>query len=381
MPALIYSGAIQSLILIIFLFRTDRGKKPSNYLLASLLFIIGYYLLVPEILRSGNYTIRFHLMATAFPLLFCIGPVLFLYTKSFSDFNRIPFSSHFHFLPAIVALIILSPFYVKTATEKEAIFNTSKESGLSSMLMYLWLLACFNIVLYLYITHRVLINYNTILKEHLSTLEHYNRTWLKNFIYFNMAIWTVYLVLYILVLLKVDINPTGLSDQVFSALLSLSISFLTYTALTKPELFPGQFISKSVKPSKALLTTDQLQHLKTILEGFMTDNKPYLRSDLTLENLAVSLKMSSKDLSQIIRYGYSVNFYDFINKYRIEEVKKKIGSNHSDHLTLFAIANECGFSSKSTFHETFKRFTGVTPSAYKKSLLKQSQKNINHSID
>jgi AraC-like DNA-binding protein len=47
-------------------------------------------------------------------------------------------------------------------------------------------------------------------------------------------------------------------------------------------------------------------------------------------------------------------------------VKNKIEDPKYDHLTLLAIAFECGFNSKSSFNNIFKQYTGYTPSEYKK---------------
>jgi AraC-like DNA-binding protein len=92
----------------------------------------------------------------------------------------------------------------------------------------------------------------------------------------------------------------------------------------------------------------------------------YLNPNLSLQTLAVALNIPSWELSQLIHDAYSVTFYDFINRYRVNEFKSRIKTKQYQHLTLLAIANECGFNSKSTFNELFKRFEGITPSAYKK---------------
>lgn len=60
------------------------------------------------------------------------------------------------------------------------------------------------------------------------------------------------------------------------------------------------------------------------------------------------------------------NFYNFINKYRIEEVKKKLSEDNSKENNILTIALETGFNSKSTFNTVFKKIEGVTPSEYRK---------------
>ena len=63
------------------------------------------------------------------------------------------------------------------------------------------------------------------------------------------------------------------------------------------------------------------------------------------------------------------NLYDFINSYRVEEFKKRLINEGAQQYTLFGHAQNCGFSSKSSFHEVFKKNTGQTPFQYQSGLL------------
>jgi AraC-like DNA-binding protein len=63
-----------------------------------------------------------------------------------------------------------------------------------------------------------------------------------------------------------------------------------------------------------------------------------------------------------------------VNLYRVDAFKKRIQEPGVEKLTLLGLAYECGFNSKSTFNEVFKKTTGQTPSQYVKSLKKRSEK-------
>lgn len=73
-------------------------------------------------------------------------------------------------------------------------------------------------------------------------------------------------------------------------------------------------------------------------------------------------------MSHLINAGLGENFYDFINKYRVEEVKRLMADPQKQNYNLLGIALEAGFKSKSTFNLIFKRFTGLTPTEYKKNI-------------
>ena len=93
----------------------------------------------------------------------------------------------------------------------------------------------------------------------------------------------------------------------------------------------------------------------------------FLKSKLTLKELADYLDINSKYLSQLINKNYTKSFSEFVNEYRIGYAKKELLSMKNKNLTISAISENCGFNSKSTFNEVFKKFTGQTPSLFIKS--------------
>ena len=98
----------------------------------------------------------------------------------------------------------------------------------------------------------------------------------------------------------------------------------------------------------------------------MQKEKPYLQPDLTLSDLAATLKTNTSILSLAINAGFGKNFNDFINEYRVEDFKAKMASKEFQHLTLLAVAFESGFNSKTTFNRAFKKFTNQNPSDFQK---------------
>jgi AraC-like DNA-binding protein len=97
----------------------------------------------------------------------------------------------------------------------------------------------------------------------------------------------------------------------------------------------------------------------------MDETRPYRNSYLTLQELADALSISAHNLSQVINTRLGKNFYDFVNGYRVEEVKHRLRDPKYQHLTILAIGLEAGFNTKSTFNAFFKKHTGVTPSRYR----------------
>ncbi len=105
------------------------------------------------------------------------------------------------------------------------------------------------------------------------------------------------------------------------------------------------------------------QKLKDLLE-FMENRENYMNPDLNLKKLSLELNIQYNHLSQIINEKLKQNSNDFINRYRIEEAKKKLLDDKKS--SVLDVAYDCGFYSKSVFNTAFKKFTGMTPSQYRK---------------
>lgn len=104
------------------------------------------------------------------------------------------------------------------------------------------------------------------------------------------------------------------------------------------------------------------------LEKQLTENKAYTDENLTLDELAKSLNTNRSVLSKIINKKYKTNYNNLVNHYRVKEACRMISQNKHENYTLEAISKNVGFNSRSTFNSAFKKFIGVTPSFYIKSL-------------
>ncbi len=102
------------------------------------------------------------------------------------------------------------------------------------------------------------------------------------------------------------------------------------------------------------------------LEDLMVRVRVYQDPELNREGLADSLGVSPRSLSSLINGHYGMNFYDFVNQYRVQEAREKLADPGNANVTVQRIFEDAGFNSKSTFNTLFKKATGKTPSEFRR---------------
>jgi len=128
----------------------------------------------------------------------------------------------------------------------------------------------------------------------------------------------------------------------------------------------GQSADSHIKYRKSGLRTEQLAAYKRRLLKFMEAERLYLAADLTLPELAKAMNCSINHLSQVINSEFQLSFYEFLNRYRIEEAKELLIREPCSRGSIGRIAARVGFSSNSAFYTAFKRLCRQTPSAYRR---------------
>lgn len=115
------------------------------------------------------------------------------------------------------------------------------------------------------------------------------------------------------------------------------------------------------KYQKSKIEIDELDSIKSLLINYMEVEAPYLNPNLKLEDVASAIDCPKMKLSQVLNQHLNTNFSNFISLYRIETFKKKASEGLLEQYTLSALAEECGFSSRSVFFNSMKKLTGQTP--------------------
>ena len=81
-----------------------------------------------------------------------------------------------------------------------------------------------------------------------------------------------------------------------------------------------------------------------------------------IEDAAVDIGVSASFLSRKFKAVTEHTYLDFINKYRIQQAVKLLGSGK---LRIYEISDKVGFTDYKHFNSVFKRYTGQSPTEFK----------------
>jgi TolB-like protein/AraC-like DNA-binding protein/Tfp pilus assembly protein PilF len=129
-------------------------------------------------------------------------------------------------------------------------------------------------------------------------------------------------------------------------------------------------LKQTSKLKKSLFSDNEISKYKKQLKALMDSDKLYLDPELTLRSIAQKLNLPPNHMSLLLNTGFGQNFADFINSYRLEDFKLRLGEDTAHQLTLLALAYDSGFNSKTVFNTFFKKKMGITPTAYWKQIKK-----------
>ena len=127
--------------------------------------------------------------------------------------------------------------------------------------------------------------------------------------------------------------------------------------------------AQNKKYEKSSLTKQQSDAYAQKVNTYLETEKPYLKNDLRLSDLAEALDIPPYHLSQVINEELNTRFFDLINKLRVLESQKLMEAK--PNASLLEIAYEAGFNNKTSFNNAFKKYTENTPSAFRKKIITQ----------
>ncbi|MBU1580468.1 MAG: helix-turn-helix domain-containing protein [Bacteroidetes bacterium] len=364
--------------------------------------LFGFFMLSFGI---ASFLVHIHLfkhsatLFVLFPLAFCFGltliPLFYLHHKSLlsKDFQLKSIDLK-HFVPFIVMLLLLTPFWVLITTNHaeylDSVYGLFLLKGMPGR--QTWLIEIIvksaivlQLSIYLYYGIKLHVNFRTQIRTELCNDL---RVYISGIQIFALS----FIILMALLLSHRFMHVSGdsLSSTLFiSSLLVLNIG-LSYFGIrfddnylydcytnTLPSI---QSEEHSVKKKKnepdtenkkykaSCLCKDLKEELLAGLLLLMKEKEPFVNSKIRIDDVADMMGTNTKYLSQLINEHFGKNFHAFLNDYRCAKVIELFHDPAYDDYSIEGIAETCGFNSRSTFVTSFKRFSGKLPSVYRSAI-------------
>ena len=313
---------------------TKRTSRLANVFLAMALVVMILWI------------IRISAIDTKLPLQFslALGPLIYFYVRKLTrpEYKFCP-KDLLHFVPALPEQFILP----------------------SPVLPYL---AFISVITYLYCSHRLIKCFYRRLKFNGGDRYRYELRWLHKLLKGFGFLWLLWIPF-----TAVDYfyyhNQLGTQAYYpFYLCIAIMLIWIAAAAYLRPEVSVPVHTPAFFKPSPPAELKQKGAWLKNVVKA----NRYYEDPELSLGSLAAKLELTTHELSRIINQGLKKSFNDFINEYRVAEVKRKMQDPAYNHMNLIGVAYESGFNSKTTFNRAFKQLTGKNPVDYKNVLKKEA---------
>jgi AraC-like DNA-binding protein len=361
---------IQLLLFSVFLVTLKKGRKLSSVILA-VFFASKVVGLTNHLILRLNLA-SFLLYFAFVPFAFLYGPSLYYFVLSVLDKNfSLKKKDAVHLLPFIICFSYLAMIYhFRSAASKAQIWNAYLDQFPVPAIV---IIAVLNLLIVGYITASFLAlrSHRRELENMCSTIDRARLRWIRFILSGFSFIWALDMVQF--ALRTVASSPLVLNSAAV-VLLFIFANVAVFKGLREPEVFNGA--EEMPKYHRSRLTRLEGEgYLRRLLLA-MRSEKPYLDAGLTIVKLGRRLSIPPRYLSQVINEHLKVNFYDFVNGYRVEEAKRLLDDGSHGQKNLLEILYEAGFNTKSAFNRAFKKHTGMTPSRYKSRASSRSDRSL-----
>ncbi|WP_170932506.1 helix-turn-helix domain-containing protein [Belliella buryatensis] len=317
------------------------------------------------------------------PIMFLPAPLFYLAVRNIS-FGVDVFRKKdlLHFLPALISAIDLIPFYLMPSIEKQDVLDKIMVSYSDVYVhivgfipsFYIHLIRLVLIIVYFTIALNLILKSDSI--RELKNIEY--KYWLKSSLIFLFTLKSLVIIFSISTLFvrvynqeipKVQGVLFGLflvvvSTYVLKNYLKLDLARTAQKTPQKKRSFPVisklMGIENKVRATNHNSNSDLNEKLKVLFES----DQIFLLKDITTISLAGLIGVNSRALPTLLNDVYGCNFKELVNRFRIDYAVLKIEENFLDLQTIEALSDACGYNSRITFFNAFKKEKGYSPNEY-----------------
>ncbi|MBN2729027.1 MAG: AraC family transcriptional regulator [Bacteroidales bacterium] len=333
------------------------------------------------------------------PLFLSLNPFYYLYVKALTSPRfRMSRRVFLHFIPGVVFLVVSIIAYfghylpeARPDTPEGAIIYEDVLQVIFGYpaLKFAILIYYAQFAVYLFMMILMLVQHKSRLGQYFSYKENISLNWLWIFL-------AIYLIFSLFDTIVYYANLYENASVMYFIIMILFINFLGFFGIKQSDIYLHKLTAGKIsveaqkiekpkvvaevvqqnansegKYSGSSLSLDSKNELLIKIKEIMGSEFLYRDSNLSINDLAVLLNTNYKYISQVINEIEGINFYNFVNEYRVEEAKMLLKDPESKKLSFEGIANLVGFHSRSAFNNSFKKFTGLTPSEFLKQDVNQ----------
>jgi len=367
-------AVFNALLFLVLLIQKKPRALHDNILIAWLAYL-GFYI--------GIYTFYSHELFTGYKLLsislisllMLHAPFLYFYIQILvTGKKKLTVRYLLHLTPFVLFnLYILIASFFPDLSQKLSMEMLSGEYDPPFLFVFFLVLTALSGPVYFILTIRLFRRLDIGIFNNYSSSSGIELQWLRRLVFVFSIVWTVLIVITVIHHVLMLFSLLFCTDGLFLSL-SAFVILTGYFGLKQKVIFSSEDIlvpsgskKPTVKYAGSRLTDSEAKLYAEQLTAYMKTSKPWMNPDLSLSQLASGMGISGHFLSQVINEKFGMNFFDFINDYRVEAFKELLADPQYRNFSLLGIAFECGFNSKSAFNRIFKQKTGITPSQYKKA--------------
>ncbi len=329
----------------------------------------------------------FYLLISGLSL--CDFPLIYLYVKLMADEKfKFNYRSLIHFIPSVSFFIIQFVIFLSLSSDQKYLLFLSKEqtytnpilSGFFSSYSVSIMLVFVQVFYYSFLMIRMLVKHQKNIEKYYSFKDKITLNWLFIFVILYLSYYVFEITIFLFRFIEI-------SETFYFSIVSLHIFFVGFFGLNQKDIYLQKQlevndnsneieIDKIETANDVVTKNDNVKKNPPISNELKSDiakkikiavieKKLFLNPDLSLDDLALELAIHKNYISFVINDAFGVNFYNFINQYRIDEAKKMLANPTYNTLSIEGIAKSCGYKSRNVFYPVFKKFEGITPLEYK----------------
>jgi AraC-like DNA-binding protein len=367
MPAsvLISALSVKALLFLIAVLLSDRKRAPGGEFLIALCAVLEL-IIVLRLCFDFASVLLVWLPFVIFPAMFLYGPMVYAYSRAvlFGGLqDRWP-KLVMRGIPLVV-LAVHTAMHLQFA-ELHAASNVVAQSGVIGLYTKI-LFSCAAVysLIFVSLAWRNITRYERRYEDEFAGPDEDRLDWLKVFVFLNVFLIVGFCVGFAFIAyydLRIPSTP-------FEGGIALVLIYaILFYRVRSPAIFLLPELGRdAAKYEKQNLSAEKRREYLARIQDYLVQEKPFLDDKVTLSELARDVGIPEHHFSMTINIERGMNFFHFINAYRVAEAKSLLMEGDIKDDTVLEVAYRSGFQSKASFNRIFKKVTGYTPSEFRKT--------------